>query len=179
MEIRQAIQDDTDTLAAMCREIQSLHAEMQPTLFRHPSAEELASFFRERLDDPNFTILLVEEAGEPVGYVMLHIIRRPAHVLINARSYVEIDHIHVRQAHRRHGVGGELAQQALGVARDSDSDTIQLSVWAENADAVAAFESLGRETQRHIMILKDRERLEQAQSTVPLGVAPSATPNVR
>ena len=160
MEIRRATQDDAAQLAVLCGEIQSLHVEMQPMLFRQATTEELSGFFCERATDPDFMIFLALVEGQPVGYVMLHVIRRPAHVLINARECVEIDHIHVRQSHRRRGIGRALASQAIEVAHSSGIETIQLSVWAQNHTAVAAFESLGFEPQRHIMILKDKERLE-------------------
>ena len=159
MEIRRAAQDDADYLAVLCAEVQSLHVEMQPTLFRQPTLDELARFFREHLVDPDFVVFLALAEGHPVGYVMLHVIRTPAHVLVNPRECVEIDHLHVQQSHRRRGIGRALASQALEVARASGVETIQLSVWARNQRAVAAFKSLGFEPLKHIMILKQRERL--------------------
>lgn len=162
MEIRTATQDDADRLAELCIGVQALHVEMQPALFREPTHEELAGFFRDRLGKHDFTIFLALDEGEPVGYVMLHVIRRPAHVLIRARESVEIDHIYVNETHRRQGISRQLAAKALEVARSYGTDVIQLSVWAQNDRAVAAFEALGFKPQRHIMILKNREMLEQS-----------------
>ena len=160
IEIKRATRNDAYHLAVLCAEVQSLHVEMQPTLFRQPTCEQLARFFREHLADPDFVVFLALAEGHPVGYVMLHVIRTPAHVLVNPRECVEIDHLHVQLSHRRQGIGRALASRALEVARTSGVETIQLSVWAQNQHAVAAFESLGFEPLRHIMILKDTERLE-------------------
>lgn len=159
MEIRQAAQDDADHLAKLCMGVQMLHVEMQPALFREPTHDELAGFFRERLADPAFTAFLAYDHGEPVGYVLLHVIRRPAHVLIRARECVEIDQIHVTEGRRGRGIGRRLAATALDVARANMIETIQLSVWAQNTRAIAAFEALGFRPQRHTMILEERELL--------------------
>ena len=46
------------------------------------------------------------------------------------------------------------------MARETGIETIQLNVWAQNANAVAAFESMGFVAQRHVMVLEDKENLE-------------------
>lgn len=152
-EIQRATDRDISALAALCAEVQSLHEQMHPATFRHPTEDELKRLFRERMEDPAFAVFIAWASDEPVGYVVLHVIQKPAHVLVKARSCVEIDHIHVRESHRRQGVGRDLAAQALVVAREAAIETIQLSVWAQNSNAVAAFEAMGFAAQRHTMVL--------------------------
>jgi len=167
MDIRQATPDDADGLAELCKDVQALHVEMEPTLFREPTHEELAGFFRDRLADPDFTAFLAWDHEEPVGYVMLHVIRRPSHILIKAREDVEIDHIHVAETHRRQGIGRRLAAKALDLAHSCGIGTIQLSVWAQNARAVAAFGALGFKPQRHTMVLENKGMLEPPFERTP------------
>jgi ribosomal protein S18 acetylase RimI-like enzyme len=164
MEIRQATQADANHLAELCMCVQALHVEIQPALFRKPRHADLVDFFRDRLSAPDFTSFLAMDGSEPVGYVVLHTIRRPAHVLIRAREIVEIDHIHVAETHQRRGIARRLAAKALEVAHSYGIQTIQLSVWAQNDQAVAAFEALGFKPQRHIMTLDNREKLEPVSS---------------
>jgi len=161
LEIREATPDDADNLAMLCKDIQALHAGMYPALFCEPTHDELAVFFRARMTDPNFTAFLALDQGEPVGYVALNIVRRPPHILIRAREAVEIDHIHVNKTHRKQGIGRRLAAMALEVASSYGIATVQLSVWARNTLAVAAFSALGFEPQRHIMVLRNREMPEK------------------
>jgi ribosomal protein S18 acetylase RimI-like enzyme len=81
--------------------------------------------------------------------------------LIRAREAVKIDHIHVNETYRKQGIGRRLAAMALEVARSYGIATAQLSVWARNARAVAAFSAPGFESQRHIMVLGNREMSEE------------------
>jgi ribosomal protein S18 acetylase RimI-like enzyme len=155
--IRRATRRDAAHLAGLCMDVQSLHVAMQPSMFRVPSNEELVAFFRERLADPDFTVFLAVDDGSPVGYVMLHVIRRPAHVLVKARDCVEVDHIQVNESHRRQGIGRRLAAKAIEVARACGIEAIQLSTWAQNARAIATFTALGFKPQRIIMTLENRE----------------------
>ena len=162
VEIRPAGQGDAETLAELCMGVQELHVEMQPTLFRHATRQELAGFFRERLADADFPAFLALADGAPVGYVVLHVVRRPADVLIKPRSHVEIDQIHVAEGHRRQGIGRLLAATAVETARAHGIEVVQLNVWAQNSRAVAAFKAMGFEPQRHTMVLERGARLGPA-----------------
>ena len=149
--VRQATQADADALAELCAEVQAIHVQLHPHLFLEPALYELADFFRDRLDDPDFTAYLAFDGDQPVGYVLLNVVRRPANLLLRKREYLEIDQICVRENHRRQGIGEQLVSRAAEVARELGVEEVQLNVWADNAPAVAAFEALGFKKQRHVM----------------------------
>jgi len=151
--IRQATDSDVRVLAELCMEVQALHVQLRPSLFLETNVNELADFFRDRLDDPDFTAYLAIGRDQPVGYVLLNAVRRPDHLLLRKREYVEIDQICVREGHRRQGIGEQLVFKAAEVARELGVEEVQLNVWADNGPAVAAFEAFGFKKQRHVMIL--------------------------
>jgi ribosomal protein S18 acetylase RimI-like enzyme len=164
MEVRHAKKEEVGLLADMCMAVQALHVEIHPSLFQQPTVEQLAEFFGARLADPDFVIFTAWEESIPIGYVMLHVIRKPAHVFIRERQFVEIDHIHVDERHRGQGVGRRLVVESVKLANSLMISNIQLSVWAENHPAVSAFKAMGFMPQRHVMVLENKEWFEQTGS---------------
>lgn len=162
-QVRRASHDDVDVLAEMCMAVQALHVALKPSLFQQPAAQQLAEFFDARLVDPDFAIFIAWNEFGPIGYVMLHVVHRPTHVLVAERQYVEIDQIHVEERYQRQGVGRRLTSEAVKLARSLKIDTIQLNVWAENHPAVTAFDAMGFIPQRHIMVLDDKAIFEQVR----------------
>jgi ribosomal protein S18 acetylase RimI-like enzyme len=160
MNIRKTTKNDADILAELCLGVQGLHIELQPLIFRQPSQQELADLFRERISDPDYMGFLALDSDKPVGYVVLHIIRKPANVFVLARNIVEIDHIHIIEGYRKQGICKLFAAKTLEVAQSLQIKNVQLSVWAQNDRAIAAFKALGFKNQMHIMSLETSEKRE-------------------
>ncbi len=160
IQIRRAKQTDADSLARLCMKVQMLHVEMYPIFFREPAHEELVIFFLERLKDPEFTMFLALDNNRPIGYVMLHVCRRPEYVFVDPMEFVEIDHIQVDEKYQGQGIGKKLAAKALEVARAEGIDQIQLNVWHKNSRATTVFRAMGFEPIRHQMMLTSRGKLE-------------------
>jgi ribosomal protein S18 acetylase RimI-like enzyme len=174
MIIKKTTVDDADILAELCSEIQGLHIRLQPLIFRKPSHQELVDIFRERISDPDYIAFLAFNEEKPVGYIVLHILRKPENVFAYARNILEIDHIHINEKYWRQGICKKLFAKALEVARSFDIENIQLGVWAQNDRAISAFNSLGFKQQFYIMVFEDRSKLEpsntadsQGRATVP------------
>ena len=166
MEIKKATTDDANILAELCSEIQAIHTGLKPHIFRTPSHQELVDLFKERISDPDYTAFLAFDMDEPVGYTVLHLIRKPGNVLAYERKILEIDHIHIVEKCRRRGFCKKLFAKALEVARSLEIKDIQLGVWAQNGRAVAAFNALGFKQQWAIMSLENTGSLESGDSTL-------------
>ncbi len=164
MKIRKATIDDAAILAELCSEVQRLHTKMQPLIFREPSHKELLDVFRERISDPDYISFLAFGKEIPVGYIVLHILRKPENVFAYTRNILEIDHIHITERYRRQGICKKLFSKAPEVARSLGIENIQLGVWAQNDRAIAAFNALGFKQQFHIMTLEDRSKLETSNN---------------
>lgn len=156
MKIKQAAIDDADILAKLCSEIQKLHIKLQPLIFKEPSHQELADLFRERIADPDYIAFLAFDGEKPVGYIVLHILRKPENVFAYSRNILEIDHIHITEKYRRQGICKKLFAKAIETARSFNIENIQLGVWARNDRAISAFNALGFKQQFHIMALEDK-----------------------
>jgi hypothetical protein len=97
MNIRKAASTDSPALSRLSRDVQSLHAEHHPTVFRMPESDDFAiSFFEEKLADPAVTIFIAEENGEALGCILCKLIERPENAFTFASRTLLVDQISVR-----------------------------------------------------------------------------------
>jgi ribosomal protein S18 acetylase RimI-like enzyme len=78
-----------------------------------------------------------EEAGEIIGNVSLIPYRH------NRRKYYLIANVAVSPAYRRRGIGRDLTQAAIDLARQKHADEIWLQVRDDNPGAILLYQSLG------------------------------------
>jgi ribosomal protein S18 acetylase RimI-like enzyme len=144
MNIRQATPADNLLLSSLCMDVQSLHAEHHPDIFRVPQNEEFAKFFFEdALADSTTRIFIAEEEGQALGYILCKLIERQENPFTFAMRFLMIDQISVRPASRGQGVGAELLQQADVFAKELGLQRIQLDSWDFNVHAHRFFERQG------------------------------------
>jgi ribosomal protein S18 acetylase RimI-like enzyme len=119
MNIRIATPNDSLLLSSLCRDVQSLHAEHHPQLFKLPQSDDFAeAFFAEMLAMPEVTLFIAEEDSHPLGYVLCRIFNRPENVFTYANRFLFIDQISVRLESQRKGIGAALLKQAEVHARE-------------------------------------------------------------
>ena len=146
MNIRQATSADVPQLSSLCMDVQSLHAEHHPEVFKFPQSGDFAiAFFEEMVADRAVRIFIAEENGSAVGYLLCKLIEREENPFTFATRLLYIDQISVRPAAHRQGVGTALMQQAEMLAREWEVKRIQLDSWDFNVNAHAFFERLGFE----------------------------------
>jgi diamine N-acetyltransferase len=142
--VRVAIIEDADAIECLTAEVQQLHREALPDIFKSPSDK---LFSREKLatllQDANSTVAVAESNGEIVGYVYGVIMHRPENDFKKAEKYVYIQQIGVRKDARRQGVGRALIAFIERKALASAVTGLQLDYWAFNTRARSFFESCG------------------------------------
>ena len=150
MKIRQAVSTDSLLLSSLCVDVQSLHAEHYPDLFKTPASSDFAvHFFDELLAEPTTNIIIAEENRQALGYVVCKLIERPENLFILAMRYLLIDQISVRPTEQGRGVGAALIKQAELLARELNLKRIQLDSWGFNIEAHTFFEKMGFEKFNH------------------------------
>src|SRR6266540_136375 len=142
--IRPATSTDALILSSLCMDVQRLHAEHHPDVFKMPQQEDFAaSFFDQMLADPTMFTYLAEENGQSLGYVFCKLVERPENPFTLANRFLHIDQISVRPAAQRDGVGSALIAQVESLAKELGITKIQLDSWDFNTQAHAFFERLG------------------------------------
>lgn len=144
MHIRPATEEDAPAISALNADVQEIHAQAVPHLFKPPSPETFPpARIAELMADPDNYFFLALEGQEPAGYVYAQI----RHLAENSFHYrfdlVHVDQISVRPAHRERGCGTGLLQAVRSLAREKGIETVALDVWTFNTDAFAFFASQG------------------------------------
>ena len=146
MNIRLATPTDVSLLSSLCMDVQCLHAENYPDLFKMPQRDDFAvAFFEEMLADPKNSAFLAEENGEALGYIFCKLMERPETPFTFAMRYLVVDQISVRPVAQKKGVGAALIERAIALCKELNVPRIQLDSWAFNTEAHAFFEKTGFE----------------------------------
>jgi GNAT superfamily N-acetyltransferase len=144
MNIRQATVEDSFLLSSLSRDVQRLHAQNHPEIFKMPGSDDFAvSFFEGMLADPTVYILIAVDKGMAVGNLVCKLIERPESPFTFAARTLHIDQISVRPNAQGNGAGRALVEQAEILARDLNVKRIDLDSWDFNLGAHAFFERMG------------------------------------
>jgi len=144
MKIRKAIATDRLLLSSLCVDVQRLHAENHPEIFKLPQSDDFAtSFFDEILADSTTRIYIAEEEQRAIGYIFCKLFERPEGSFTYANRFLQIEHISVHPEAQRHGVGTALIEQAEKLAKELGVTKIQLNSWDFNTKAHTFFETHG------------------------------------
>ena len=98
------------------------------------------------LADEDSAIWVAELQNELVGLLTAEIRTAPAYAIFVQRSWVLIEDLVVRAAHRRRGIGRALMETAHSWAVQRGASDVQLTVWEFNDGARAFYEALGYRT---------------------------------
>ena len=144
ISVRTASVADIDAIVRLNRDVQQLHAELEPSFFKsNIDNEQVAAFFAAKLALPENHIRLADDEDGPSGYTWFEVQERPETPLTLARKRIYIHHLSVQPAARRHGVASALLRQVEAEARVGGITIIALDTWAANGPARGFFAACG------------------------------------
>lgn len=142
MEVRDAGRQDIDAMLGLLAQVNRVHAEGRPDLFRLGTkygADELAAI----LDDPDRPVFVAEVDGRVAGYCFCEVQSVEGDPIRRDATTLYIDDLCVDEGVRGHGVGRVLYGHAVEWARERGFFDVTLNVWECNPGARAFYESLG------------------------------------
>jgi diamine N-acetyltransferase len=145
MIIRLARSDDYEAVARLNAEVQQVHADALPDVFKAPSPSG-STFTRSDFDDMLLRpggYLYVAVAEHPVGYVFAEVLHRPETSSRYTQRVIQIHHVCVSAEHRRRGYGHQLVGQVVRLAKSLGITRLELDVWSFNPRARIFFEGAG------------------------------------
>ena len=155
MNIRRATSADGSLLSFLTVDVQRLHAERHPDIFKMPSDDEFAlTFFDEQPADQKVSIFIAEAKDQALGCVVCKLMERDQTLFTFELRYLLIDQISVRPEAQGKGVGAALIKQAELLARELNVKEIRLDSWDFNIKAHAFFENQGFEKFNHRFLKK-------------------------
>lgn len=147
LKIRPAEKSDYEIFLGISREIQAIHANAEPALFKPAEQFGLSSDEFERLiSDPKNVVLLIEKNGVSCGYLYADIIERPENAYAFGFKRMYIHHIGVRAENRGQGLGQALLKEAIRIAKSAKVQRIEVDFWSFNDKARSLFTNFGFKT---------------------------------
>lgn len=132
-DVRPATLADIGFLSSLSREVQQIHADALPRLFKPASDDAYGEeFFRGILADPDGCVLVASWGGKQVGFLRGVILREPETVVRHAWTRLHFKHIGVQPGEHGRGCGHALIAAAVRWARGRGIETITGDVWSFN-----------------------------------------------
>lgn len=156
--VRRAKAEDIPRILELLVQVDMVHHNGRPDLFKGPATKYSEKELEELLQDDGTPVFVyVDENGIVAGHAFcVHKQVIGDHVLTDVRT-LYIDDVCVDESYRGKGVGRALYEHVLEYAREQKFYNVTLNVWSCNPGAMKFYESMGLRPQKICMekILRD------------------------
>ena len=154
MIIRFAKENELVRVNELRKQVNDLHVEGKPEVFKAGFNDELRDYIYNIWDDPEQEIVVVDLDGTICGFAVLHHIVKPATPFMYERDFIDVDEFCVDKDYRRQGVASEMITFIRNYAKEKGFNRIELNMWEFNQDALAFYEAVGFKTYRRYLEMK-------------------------
>jgi len=151
MIVRFAKESELDRVNELRKQVNDIHVEGKPDVFKPGFGQELRDFIKVIWNDPEQEIVVAEDDGVICGFAVLHHINKPENPFMKERDFIDIDEFCVDKDHRRKGAASEMVSFIKKFAREKGFKRIELNMWEFNQNALAFYEAAGFKTFRRYM----------------------------
>ena len=141
--IRRAQKKDMNRLNELLFEVQAIHADIRPDIFKHGAKKYTDAELSAIIGDDSTPIYVYEKDGDVAGYVFCIYQETLENEQLCRRKVLYIDDLCVDGRYRRQGVASELYRHVLKAASESGCDSVTLNVWRMNDGAQRFYEAMG------------------------------------
>lgn len=149
--VRFAKEEDLPQINAIRRQVNELHAQGRPDVFKPGFEGEIVEVAADYMQREDSDVVVCERDGRICGFAMLRDITRPENAYMHARHYLDVDELGVDESCRRQGVGHEMMRWLRSYARERGFDRLELNMWSFNEGALKFYEQEGFVTYRRYM----------------------------
>lgn len=147
--VRFAEEKDLDRVNELRKQVNDIHVEGRPDLFKEGFGVEIRDFVQVMMNDENSDIIVAERDGIICGMVCVDYVNKPETPYSKARSFYHVQEIAVDENYRRKGVAKELLEFMVVEAKKRKLHRIELDVWEFNTSAIEFYQAVGfKETRR-------------------------------
>ena len=147
--VRFAEEKDLDIINELRKQVNDIHVEGRPDLFKAGFGSEIRDFAKVIMDGENSDIIVAERDGIICGMVCVDYVNKPETPYSKARDFYHVQEIAVDVNHRRQGVAKELLEFMIADAKKRNLGKIELDVWEFNDSAIEFYQAVGfRQTRR-------------------------------
>lgn len=147
--VRFAEEKDLDEINEMRKQVNDIHVEGRPDVFKAGFGTEIRDFVKIIMNGENSDIIVAERNGMICGMVCVDYVNKPESPYSKARSFYHVQEIAVDANYRRQGVAKELLEFMIEDAKKRKLGKIELDVWEFNDSAIEFYQAVGfRPTRR-------------------------------
>ena len=138
--IRPASEIDLPSLATWGQKLHEVERQFEPQL--QFSLEEAYVRYQHELANPQALLLIVEDSGEPVGYLYAHIEPTPSYFALLATECV-LEVIYLEPVARGKRFADQLIEKCIAWADDQNVWRYSTGIYAQNSSSLLVFQRLG------------------------------------
>lgn len=149
--IRLAEKRDIPRLIALLHQVNMVHAELRPDLFKPYTTKYNEQQLEALLTDTANPIFVLDDGTTVLGYAFCMVTEVKNHLLLQDAKTLYIDDICVDEKARGQHVGKQLYEHVRAYAKEIGCHNITLNVWAGNEPAQRFYENMGMLPQKTTM----------------------------
>ena len=153
LQIRQAVQSDIPALQSLLLQVEKIHCDGRPDIFKDGGVKFTNEQLAQLLFDPTRPIFCAVNDGQVVGYVFCIITEIKGDPMLRDTKTLHLEDVCVDESCRDGGVGSCLMEYVKTYARENDFTRIDLDVWELNDRAREFYEKHGFGVQKRRMDL--------------------------
>jgi len=146
MDIRVERTNEPAVLGKLNKDVQELHHEIEPGLFKPYNFKDMTGFFSQVLEESKASAFVVYYKDQPAGYVLLMEIDRGETAFRKAHTVLSIDQICVEKSFKGKGLGKVLVDYAKDQAKVRKIRRLEMNYWTQNNNSGEFFRSQGFKT---------------------------------
>lgn len=141
--VRFAEEKDLVIINELRKQVNDIHVEGRPDVFKAGFGTEIRDFAKVILDGENSDIIVAERNGIICGMVCVDYVNKSETPYSKARRFYHVQEIAVDVNHRRQGVAKELLEFMIADAKKRKLGKIELDVWEFNDSAIEFYQAVG------------------------------------
>lgn len=134
---------DHQLIASLNEEVQNLHAQLHPDMFKTYNQAEMTAALSGFFTDANCHAYIAYKDGVPAGYAICFIREAKENAFHYDIRTLYIDQVAVLSQYRRDGISQLLMEQAEKLAKENGISKIELDHWTANTVAAKYFRKNG------------------------------------
>ena len=146
--IRQAQTQDIHQLLELLHQVNMVHHELRPDLFKPHTTKYDAQELEALMQDPKSLIFVFDSEGHILGHAFCLIQEVKSHRLLEDIKTLYIDDICVDESARGQHVGKALFEHIRNYAQTIGCHNITLNVWEGNTPALSFYQHMGMGVQK-------------------------------
>ena len=153
MDIRFAKEDELEGVNELRKQVNDLHVEGKPDVFKAGFNDELRDHIYDIWNDPEQEIIVADADGIICGFAVVHHIYKAENPFMFERDFIDVDEFCVDERFRRQGIATEIITFIKDYTKEKGFKRIELNMWEFNQGALEFYEAVGFNTYRRYMEL--------------------------